>query len=171
MLVLQSCVLYPVIVIIGDNRDYTRVLLYSYYTTITGWGVLLRQTHQTRQELHMRLRSREKLLSMETLKAMRLGMPALGPMQISNPTRRVHIVLGLYWDMENRMETTTQGSGQCSHLKGNIPLYVGYVVRNPIRTTLRSHCVDKSTLRHPCKRGLDSYYSPSCGSNRQVQHA
>ena len=30
MLVLQSCVLYPVIVIIGDNRDYTRVLLYSY---------------------------------------------------------------------------------------------------------------------------------------------
>ena len=21
-----------------DNRDYTRVLLYSYYTTITGWG-------------------------------------------------------------------------------------------------------------------------------------
>ena len=27
---------------IGDNRDYIRVLLYSYYTTITGWGVLLR---------------------------------------------------------------------------------------------------------------------------------
>ena len=26
-----------VIVTIGDNRDYTRVLLYSYYTTITGW--------------------------------------------------------------------------------------------------------------------------------------
>ena len=26
---------------IGDNRDYIRVLLYSYYTTITGWGVLL----------------------------------------------------------------------------------------------------------------------------------
>ena len=25
-----------------DNRDYIRVLLYSYYTTITGWGVLLR---------------------------------------------------------------------------------------------------------------------------------
>ena len=25
-----------------DNRDYVRVLLYSYYTTITGWGVLLR---------------------------------------------------------------------------------------------------------------------------------
>ena len=32
---------YPVIVTIGDNRDYIRVLLYSYYTTITGWGVLL----------------------------------------------------------------------------------------------------------------------------------
>ena len=27
---------------IMDNRDYIRVLLYSYYTTITGWGVLLR---------------------------------------------------------------------------------------------------------------------------------
>ena len=32
---------HPVIVTIGDNRDYIRVLLYSYYTTITGWGVLL----------------------------------------------------------------------------------------------------------------------------------
>ena len=27
---------------IRDNRDYIRALLYSYYTTITGWGVLLR---------------------------------------------------------------------------------------------------------------------------------
>ena len=27
---------------IGDNRDHVRVLLCSYYTTITGWGVLLR---------------------------------------------------------------------------------------------------------------------------------
>ena len=25
-----------------DNKDYIRVLLNSYYTTITGWGVLLR---------------------------------------------------------------------------------------------------------------------------------
>ena len=33
---------HPVIVTIRDNRDYLRVLLYSYYTTITGWGVLLR---------------------------------------------------------------------------------------------------------------------------------
>ena len=33
---------HPVIVTIRDNRDYIRVLLYSYYTTITGWGVLLR---------------------------------------------------------------------------------------------------------------------------------
>ena len=31
---------HPVIVTIGDNRDYIRVLLYSYYTTITGWGVI-----------------------------------------------------------------------------------------------------------------------------------
>ena len=31
---------HPVIVTIRDNRDYVRVLLYSYYTTITGWGVL-----------------------------------------------------------------------------------------------------------------------------------
>ena len=33
---------HPVIVAIRDNKDYTKVLLYSYYTTITGWGVLLR---------------------------------------------------------------------------------------------------------------------------------
>ena len=34
---------HPVMVTIRDNRDYIRVLLYSYYyTTITGWGVLLR---------------------------------------------------------------------------------------------------------------------------------
>ena len=32
---------HPVIVTMGDNRDYIRVLLYSYCTTITGWGVLL----------------------------------------------------------------------------------------------------------------------------------
>ena len=32
------------IVTVGDNRDYIRVLLCSYYTTITGWGVLLKQT-------------------------------------------------------------------------------------------------------------------------------
>ena len=35
---------HPVLVTIRDNRDYIRVLLYSYYTTITGWGVLLRYT-------------------------------------------------------------------------------------------------------------------------------
>ena len=28
-------------VTIGDNKDYIRVLLYSYYATITGWGVLV----------------------------------------------------------------------------------------------------------------------------------
>ena len=33
---------HPVIVTIRDNKDYIKVLLYSYYTTITGWGVLLR---------------------------------------------------------------------------------------------------------------------------------
>ena len=27
-----------------DNKDYIRILLYSYYTTITGWGVFLMQT-------------------------------------------------------------------------------------------------------------------------------
>ena len=32
---------HPVIVAIMDNKDYIGVLLYSYYTTITGWGVLL----------------------------------------------------------------------------------------------------------------------------------
>ena len=35
---------HPVIVTLGDNRDYIRVLLYSYYATITGWGVLLMYT-------------------------------------------------------------------------------------------------------------------------------
>ena len=29
---------HQVIVTIGDNRDCIRVLLFSYYTTITGWG-------------------------------------------------------------------------------------------------------------------------------------
>ena len=33
---------HPVIVTISHSKDYIRVLLYSYYTTITGWGVLLR---------------------------------------------------------------------------------------------------------------------------------
>ena len=33
---------HPGILTIRDNRDYIRVLLYSYYITITGWGVLLR---------------------------------------------------------------------------------------------------------------------------------
>ena len=32
---------HPVIVTIMDNKDYIRVLFYSYYTTNTGWGVLL----------------------------------------------------------------------------------------------------------------------------------
>ena len=33
------------IVATGENRDYVRVLLFSYYTTITGWGVLLRNQY------------------------------------------------------------------------------------------------------------------------------
>ena len=37
---------HPVIVTIRDNRGYIRVLLYSYYTTITGWGVLLTHRHR-----------------------------------------------------------------------------------------------------------------------------
>ena len=32
---------HPVMVTTRDNRDYIRVLSYSYYTTITGRGVLL----------------------------------------------------------------------------------------------------------------------------------
>ena len=32
---------HPVIVTIWDNKDHISVLLYSSYTTITGWGVLL----------------------------------------------------------------------------------------------------------------------------------
>ena len=33
---------HPAIVTIRKKRDYIRVLLYSYYIAITGWGVLLR---------------------------------------------------------------------------------------------------------------------------------
>ena len=33
----------PVIVTIRDNKDYFKVLWFSYHSTITGWGVLLRQ--------------------------------------------------------------------------------------------------------------------------------
>ena len=33
---------HPVIVTIRDDKDYIRALFYSYYTTITGWGVLLK---------------------------------------------------------------------------------------------------------------------------------
>ena len=33
---------HPVIVTTRDKRDYIRVLLYSHYRTITGWGALLR---------------------------------------------------------------------------------------------------------------------------------
>ena len=29
---------HPVIVTVRDNREYIRVLLQSYYTTIAGWG-------------------------------------------------------------------------------------------------------------------------------------
>ena len=32
---------HPLMVTIRDNEEYIRVLLYSYYTTITGWGVFL----------------------------------------------------------------------------------------------------------------------------------
>ena len=36
--------LHPVIVTIRGNRDYVRVLVYSLYTAITGWGVRLRDS-------------------------------------------------------------------------------------------------------------------------------
>ena len=32
---------HPVIVTLRDNKDNIKVLFYSYYTTITGWGFLL----------------------------------------------------------------------------------------------------------------------------------
>ena len=32
---------HPVIVTIRDDGDYVRILLDSYYTTTTGWGLLL----------------------------------------------------------------------------------------------------------------------------------
>ena len=36
---------HPVIVTKKDNRDYIKVLFYSYYTTVTRWAVLLRSRH------------------------------------------------------------------------------------------------------------------------------
>ena len=38
---------HPVIVTIRDNKDSIKVLLQSYYTTVTGWGVLLRYIIET----------------------------------------------------------------------------------------------------------------------------
>ena len=32
---------HPVIVTLRDNKDYIKVLFFYYYTTITGWGLLL----------------------------------------------------------------------------------------------------------------------------------
>ena len=37
--------LHPVIVTVRDNKDHIRVLLNSYYSTITGWGLLLTNTN------------------------------------------------------------------------------------------------------------------------------
>ena len=42
---------HPVIVTIRDTSNYIRVLLYSYYTTITGWGVHLSYVLITEQQL------------------------------------------------------------------------------------------------------------------------
>ena len=43
---------HPVVVTTRDSKDYFRVLLYSYYPTITGWGVLLIHTFSTSGWLH-----------------------------------------------------------------------------------------------------------------------
>ena len=40
---------HPVTVTIRDNEEYIRVLLCSYYTTITGWGVLLKYSEGIRR--------------------------------------------------------------------------------------------------------------------------
>ena len=48
----------PVIVARKDNKDYIRVLLYSYYATITGWGVLLIQDCQRRVAINVLDRAR-----------------------------------------------------------------------------------------------------------------
>ena len=42
-----------VTVAIRDSKDYVRVLFYSYYTTITGWGVLLVYIHAPPQLLNI----------------------------------------------------------------------------------------------------------------------
>ena len=38
-----------VIIEMRDDKDYVRVLLYSYYTTITGWLVLLKGSRRALQ--------------------------------------------------------------------------------------------------------------------------
>ena len=37
---------HPAIVTTRDNRGHIGILLYSYFTTITGWGVLLTTTQE-----------------------------------------------------------------------------------------------------------------------------
>ena len=41
LVVIVQVDLQPVIVTVRDTKGYIRVLVYSYDTTITGWGVLL----------------------------------------------------------------------------------------------------------------------------------
>ena len=48
---------HPVIVTIRDNKDLIRVLFYSYYTTITGSGVLLLYTVYCTPVLYWRIRT------------------------------------------------------------------------------------------------------------------
>ena len=46
---------HPVIVTIRDNKDYMKVLLYSSYTTITGWEVLLMYKDNRREHVGFRV--------------------------------------------------------------------------------------------------------------------
>ena len=51
---------HPVIVTIRDNKGNIRVLLNSYYSTITGWGVLLKYVLMSPRKARLVLRTGTK---------------------------------------------------------------------------------------------------------------
>ena len=67
---------------IRNSKDYIRVLLYSYYTTITGWGVLLRNNDNNDPEVSC------------------LNCSTLGPMLLTNnhePLMPVTSICPIHW--------------------------------------------------------------------------
>ena len=80
---------HPVIVTIMDNKDYIRVLLYSYYTTITRWGVLLRSTF-------LAFGVHAQSLTWNLLATI-WGFPKIRGTPLGVPIIRTIVFWGLYW--------------------------------------------------------------------------